>query len=239
MLRYHDHWIKLTAHVSASGRGMQKPDTSPRSPFDERMASREGPMQWDIGTSQNFANTLPELHLFFPLSPKSLSSCARNGTVPCSPEQAGSRTNPAPWPACRGSGTSRGRRTMWWSPWNGAGGDMRHALRFVCRYSACNSGGLHFSFRKRTDRLYLPVESIIYAIAVSSFEAESVRLKALFTGPILIIVHVKNGIIKACTQCIACLLLLTSNATQHNAMEMSRHYKYLQFSEQLGWIHIA
>lgn len=122
MLRYHDHWIKLTAHVSASGRGMQKPNTSPRSPFDERMASREGPMQWDIGMSQNFANTLPELHLFFPLSPKSLSSCARNGTVPCSPEQAGSRTNPAPWPACRGSGTSRGRRTMWWSPWNGAGG---------------------------------------------------------------------------------------------------------------------
>lgn len=118
-------------------------------------------------------------------------------------------------------------------------GDRRHDLRFVCRYSACNSGGLYFSFRKRTGRLYLPVESIIYAIAVSSFEAESVRLKALFTGPILIIVHIKNGIIKACTQCMACLLLLTSDATQQNVMEMSRNYKYLQFSEQLGWIHIA
>jgi hypothetical protein len=58
--------------------------------------------------------------------------------------------------------------------------------------------GYTFSL-KQSDGLYLPIQSVIYTIAVSSFETESVWLKALLMGPVLIIVDVKNGVIQACT----------------------------------------
>ena len=80
-------------------------------------------------------------------------------------------------------------------------------------------------WKRGIDGLYLPVKSIIYTIAVGSFETESIRLQALLVGPILIVVDVKNSVIKACTECVAYLLLQTSDAIQCNVyvLEISRY----------------
>ena len=52
------------------------------------------------------------------LSAPRLSFCEQNGTIPCSPEQACSMTNPAPLPSCKGSWTSHEHHKMCLSLWN-------------------------------------------------------------------------------------------------------------------------